>query len=302
MQNWRSRPVPRPSRRPSNRARAAVALFLALALIIVAAPAAHAELVGEFYARLKNVTTWGAYTAVLESRIYETDGSPPPDLDAAEIHFPRGAAIRDRFLNHRFYCDPELLARTLDPKVCRHAQFGRGEILMDARPWIADPVHADIIFYLGEAEEPGAVASAIVLVTSNQRSHAYDFQVLHGTLRRERGRFGYRLELPTRIRPILPQVKLRLAELTLTVRGLRTVERSRRCVKRSGGRCTARRTVSKPVFWTRTPACPRARKLSFGADYAFVGEDAVRKRRRLDCRRFLRRPSAHRRGRIPGAP
>jgi hypothetical protein len=275
---------------------------IALGAELAAPPPAHAGLVGEFYARLKNITTWGAYTAVLESRVYETDGTPPPDLARAEIHFPRGAAIRRRFLDRRFYCDAEWLARTMDPAVCRRAEFGSGEVLMDARPWILDPVHAAILLYLGEPGEPGTVADVVVLVTSNQRSHAYDFQVLHGALRRDSGRFGYKLELPTQIRPILPQVKLRLAELTLTVRGLRTVERARHCLRHArSGHCVAHRIVSRPVFWTRTPACPRARKLSFGADYAFVGARPVRRRRRIDCRRFVRRPVAHRRGGIPGA-
>jgi hypothetical protein len=280
----------------------ALAVVAALVGSLALAPPAGAELIGEFYARLKNVTTWGAYTAVLESRVYQTDGTPPPELAQAEVHFPRGAAIRDRFLNERFYCDAAKLAETLNPDVCRQAHFGAGELLLDARPWIVDPVHADIELYLGDAVDAGAVASVVVLVTSNQRSHAYDFQVLHGSLRRDKGRFGYRLELPTTIRPVLPHVKLRLAEMTLTVRGLRTVERRRRCVRRAGGRCLARRTVSRPLFWTRTPPCPRARRVSFGADYAFVGEQSITKRRRINCRRFLRRPATERKGRIPGSP
>lgn len=281
----------------------ALAVTAALVGTLALAPPAGAELIGEFYARLKNVTTWGAYTAVLESRVYETDGSPPPELAQAEVYFPRGAAIRDRFLNERFYCDGARLAETLNPAVCRHAHFGSGELLLDARPSIADPVHADIELYLGDAIDADAVASVVVLVTSNQRSHAYDFQVLHGSLRRGRGRFGYRLELPTTIRPVLPHVKLRLAEMRLTVGGLRIVERRRRCVRRAraGGRCLARRTASRRLFWTRTPPCPRARRVSFGVDYAFTGERPITKRRGINCRRFLRRPATERKGSIPGS-
>jgi hypothetical protein len=122
-----------------------------------------------------------------------------------------------------------------------------------------------------------------VLLHSNQQSHAYDFQVLEGNLFRETGRFGYRLELPTKVRPILPTVKLRLAELSLTLRGLRT------------------RVHGRKVFWTKVPPCPRARRVSFGADYAFEGGREIRKRRRINCRRFVRRPTVNRRGRIPGA-
>jgi hypothetical protein len=262
----------------------AAAVALALSALLAMVPEAQGRLVGEFNARLKGVKPWGAYTAVLESRVYETDGSPPPDLAHAEIHFPRGAGIRERFLRSRFYCDAARLAATQDPSVCRHAHFGAGKMLLDGRPWIADDVHADIDLYLGKASTPGAIARAVVLVHSNQESHAYDFQVLGGELFRETGRFGYRLELPVKVRPILPTVKLRLAELSLTLRGLRTVVHGRK------------------VFWTKVPPCPRARKVSFGADYAFEGEAPIRKRRRINCRRFIRRPAVERRGRIPGAP
>jgi hypothetical protein len=272
------------SRRPAIRSIGEVATPAVFVLaLLLAAPAAHGQLVGEFNARLKGVKLWGAYTAVLESRVYETDGSPPPDLERAEIHFPRGAGIRERFLRPEFYCDAAKLAATQNPSVCRHAHFGSGKMLLDGRPWIADDVHADIDLYLGRAAVPGALAAAVVLVHSNQQSHAYDFQVLGGNLFRDSGRFGYRLELPTKVRPILPTVKLRLAELSLTLRGLRTVVHGRK------------------LFWTKVPPCPRARRVSFGADYEFEGKAPIRKRRRINCRRFVRRPAVERHGRIPGA-
>ena len=273
------------SRRPVNRSIGALAtLALSLSALFAVATPAHGQLVGEFYARLEGVKLWGAYTAVLESRVYETDGSPPPDLEHAEIHFPRGAGIRERFLRPRFYCDAAKLLTTQNPSVCRHAHFGSGTMLMDGRPWIADDVHAAIDLYLGRASTPGAIAAAVVLVHSNQQSHAYDFQVLEGNLFRESGRFGYRLELPVKVRPILPTIKLRLAELSLTLHGLRTVAHGRK------------------VFWTKVPPCPRARRVSFGADYEFEGKAPIRKRRRLNCRRFVRRPAIKRHGHIPGAP
>ena len=282
----------------------AVAAFAAVSIVALAAPPlARADLVGEFYARLKGITTWGAYTAVLESRVYETDGSPPPDLASAEIRFPRGAAIRKLFLSKRFYCDPAKLERKPDPRVCRRSHFGSGELLLDGRPWIEDGLPADVELFLGRAESPDAVASVLVLVRSNDRSPAYDFQVLRGQLLRDSHGFGYRLVLPTAIRPRLPGLKLRLAELSLTVRGLRLVRTERSCASRAAsGRCLRSRTRRRSVFWTRTPACPRARRVTFEANYAFEGHDPIVKRRRLNCRRFLRRPSAHRKGTVPGAP
>ena len=98
-------------------------------------------------------------------------------------------------------------------------------------------------------------------------------------------RFGYRLELPTYVKPLIPGLNLALAEMHLKIRGLRLERRGMR-----------------PLFWTKVPACPRTRKVAFGADYAFQGAALIKKRRRVDCRRFVRRPSVHREGQVPGAP
>jgi hypothetical protein len=272
-----------------------------MSALLVPAPPAGAELIGEFNARLKDVRTWGAYTAVLESRVYETDGSPPPDLGRAEIRFPRGAAIRSRFLRPRFFCDVARLEATNNPAICPSSHFGSGHMLLDGRPWIEVAVTADIELFLGRPEAPGAVATALALIRSNQRSPAYDFQVLHGSLYPDSGRYGYRLELPTNLKPRIGGTKLRLAELSLSIGGLHIVKHVRSCLARSSsGRCRAHRTRARKLFWTRVPSCPRPRRVAFAATYAFEGERPIDKRRRINCRRFVRRPTVERKGRIPG--
>jgi hypothetical protein len=167
-------------------------------------------------------------------------------------------------------------------------------------------VPADIFLFLTSGRERGATAGVVVLVKSNQRSHVYNYEVLRGYLFNEPGdrRFGYRLELPTTLKPLLPEVTLSLIEMQLRVGGLQRERSVRRCVRRTraGGRCLERRTRAKKVFWIKAPHCPPTRRISFGADYAFQGARPLRKRRKVSCRRFLRRPSVHRRGRIPGSP
>jgi hypothetical protein len=113
------------------------------------------------------------------------------------------------------------------------------------------------------------------------------YQLLEGRLIDEsggHGRFGYRLELPTSVRPLIPGLVLHLAEINLTIRGLRMDRPGR-----------------GPLFWTKLPSCPRSRKVAFGAEYSFEGATAISKRRRVDCRRFARRPSVHREGKISAA-
>ena len=97
----------------------------------------------------------------------------------------------------------------------------------------------------------------VTLVIPNEPTPAYAYQVLEGRLynRSKAGsRFGYRLELPTNVKPLIPGLTLHLAEIHLTIGGLQLRRRGR-----------------KPLFWTRVPECPASRKVSFGADYAFAG-------------------------------
>lgn len=274
---------------------------------LIAAPTAGARLVGQFDAGLRNVKADGTYTIVASGRVYETSGAPAPQLVSAAIHFPRGAALRRQFLVPRFFCDGAKLARNPDPALCRRAHFAAGTLLLDARPVIADPFSVDVNLFLAEGNERGATAAVVVLVKSNLRTPVYDYQVLRGYLFREAaagGRFGYRLELPTTLAPLLPTVRLSLAEFQIRMRGLTLRKRVQRCVRRSpapGARCLERRAASRRVFWIKPPRCPRTAKVSFGADYAFEGASQISKRRRVSCRRFLKQRTLHRRGRIPGA-
>jgi hypothetical protein len=263
-----------------------VAGILALAFLCALPVSARAELVGEFNARVTDVKrSYGAYTVVADARAYETSGAPPPILTNAVVHFPRGARLRDAFLREPFYCDRTRLERyPPNPVRCRSSHFASGTIVLDARPHIDTPFSSDVHLFLARPT-PGAIASVIVLVIPNEFTPAYAYQVLEGRLVEESAttrRFGYRLELPTHVKPLIPGLYLHLAEIHLRISGLRLERRGRR-----------------PLFWTRLPTCPRSRKVAFGADYTFQGEAMIRKRRRVDCRRFMKRPSVHREGAIP---
>ncbi|MEX0993094.1 MAG: hypothetical protein WDZ37_03765 [Solirubrobacterales bacterium] len=276
-------------------------VFGALLATLLVTPAANGALVGEFNARLKNIKlSYGGYTAVFESRIYETTGTPPPMLKSAQIHFPRGAALRREFLNSRYYCDTARLELTSDPNVCATARFASGEILLDARPDIAEAIPTDLFLFLTKPREVGAKATVAVLVVSNQRTPVYESQVLYGSLFTDSGKFGYRLVLPTTIRPLLPGLRLSLAELNLTVPGLTLTRRVKSCARKSAG--TAKRCTSKSskLFWTKVPRCTKSKKVTFAADYQFDTAAPIFRQETVKCTRFLKRPSANDKGEIPG--
>jgi hypothetical protein len=279
-------------------------LFLATILLLVlpSAPPASATLVGEFDAAIRNVRPWGAYTVVSSARVYDTSGAPAPRLASAIVHFPVGASLRSRFLKSRYFCDGAKLVANPDPALCRGARFASGSVLLDARPAIQDPVPASIWLFLAPGGERGSKAGIVILVRANERSPAWNFDVLRGYLIRDpndKSRFGYRLELPTTLQPLLPQVTLSLTEMQLRITGLAQRRRVRVCVRHAQGHCAARRSRIRRTFWLRVPACPRGRKVSFGADYAFLGGKTITKRRKVSCSRFLDLPSTHKKGGIP---
>jgi hypothetical protein len=265
-------------------------------LTFVPAPGARAELVGEFDAAIRNVRSWGAYTVVASARVYDTTGAPAARLASATVHFPRGASLRKRFLSGRYFCDGARLEATPDPALCRNAQFASGSVLLDARPGIEEPVAASIWLFLARGGARGATAGIVILVRANQRSPAWNYDVLHGYLipeARSGSRFGYRLELPTTLQPLLPQVTLSLIEMKLRIPGIEQRRVVRVCVRRAQGHCTARRRKTRRTFWLKVPTCPRGRTVAFGADYTFVGGKTISKSRKVSCSRFLDLPSTH---------
>jgi len=277
-----------------------------IALVLLAAvwpvPGADAQLVGEFDAAIRNVRPWGAYTVVATARVYDTTGAPAPRLASATVHFPRGASLRGDFLKDRYFCDSAKLVANPDPALCRAAEFASGSLLLDARPAIEEPVPASIWLFLAPGGERGSRAGIVILVRANERSPAWNYDVLHGYLVREpasASRFGYRLELPTTLQPLLPQVTLSLIELRLRIGGITRTRRVRVCVRRAHGRCLVRRSRNRRTFWLKVPDCPRGRRVAFGADYAFLGGRAITKRRNVSCSRFRDLPSTHKKGEIP---
>ena len=213
------------------------------------------------------------------------DGAPAPQLASAVVHFPRGASLRSSFLTKRFFCDAATLQRDPNPESVREAaRFASRSVLLDAQRGDRRP---DSSGYRSVSREgrrercgghrgrPGQVEPAVARLP----------------LRRARGvpaskessaarRYGYRLDLPTLLRPLLPYVTLSLAEMKLKITVL-TLERRKR---------------PRKLFWLKTPDCPRGHKVTFGADYAFEGAQPISRRRSVSCARFLDLPSAHRKG------
>ena len=192
-------------------------------LAVVPAAAAQAKLVGEFDAAIRNVRPWGA----TRSSPPRASTTPPESRRRAWPARPSTSRAGRRSVARFCRAGTGATARSCSvepgPRALPNAEFASGSLLLDARPAIEEPVPASVWLFLrkgGEARRRGP--GIVILVRANERSPAWNYDVLHGYLVREpraRPGFGYRLELPTTLQPLLPQVTLSLIEMKLRIPG-----------------------------------------------------------------------------------
>ena len=260
--------------------RLGAALIAAALSLLAAAPLASAEPVQEFNVQLKDVQPDGRYTTVFSSNSYDTSGEQPPVVTENNVRFASGVSIRPEFLKPRYRCDvprlrdvlvdnPEaapVMSRRVDQlastlrrirdditpnaarivETCIRSQIGKGIVVADTRPFIADPIPAKLFLYLSKGTAKGAIASFGVLAVLDESSKPYKEIGLLQSLGplsfttnvfnepSADGTYGYRLALPSGPVGI---VKISLAELRVTIPGITEVKERVTCVRRSGGAC-----------------------------------------------------------------
>src|SRR5436190_14072902 len=226
-------------------------------VVIAAVGVARAEVVQEFGFSIKDVRADGRYTVVFNSRSYDSDGGTPAVLLSNTIRLPKGAVLRKRFMNARYYCDLKKLvdkirtdhpnaphfndlvnetlrgARTAPRRasdliaVCRFAHLGGGTALIDARPFVQQPIPAHFEMFWSK---PGkGVVGTMAVVGSADESNPVVAQnptirdthpILHVDFVDEPtpdGLYAYKLVLPTG--PIAG-INVSFAEVHATTQGL----------------------------------------------------------------------------------
>jgi hypothetical protein len=267
-------------------------VIVTIVVMVLPAPAARGEVVQEFNYQLKDVKPYGAFTVVFGMRSYDTTGIAPPVLTSAVLRLPPGARIRREFLTKRFFCDVKRLKQTKDPGTCRNAEIGRGEVLVDARPLINELIPAKIFLFLAKGSERNSIASIAILGVPDEsapivRDNLFirDTKVvLQASFFNESTPDGkaYKLVLPTG--PI-SGINISVAELRVTIPGLTTKVRERRCVKRVGGKCRLGVRIKK-IYWFVVPECPPSGSFTFAATFGYAGLPVITKEVELSCSRF----------------
>ena len=305
---------------------ALVACFLSLIAMAGAAP------VNEPNIQIKDVRPGGGYTIVFSANSYDTTGQQPPRLTSSSLRLAAGVTIRPQFLSSRYQCDaPKLseivvvnpeksiaqskrfanLAATLRRirkkltrvevaivEACIRAEIGQGVVVTDTRPFVADPIPAQLTLYLSKPTQKGAIASLGVLVTLDESAKSYREKSLlrllgpitfYANIFNEPsadGLYGYRLALPTPPTNLVLDVKISLAEVRVTARGLTQEKKVVTCVRRAGAACRGRKVTTQRTFWLTQPKCPVTGQLGFETSYTYETGLQITKKVDVPCPRF----------------
>lgn len=197
-----------------------VATVLAL---LLAAAAAHAEIVNQVGFRIADIQRDGRFTLVYSARSYDTSGAKAEVPRASWLRLPAGATLRPEILTRRYRCDGDALLDALEAhplrghfsdhvanlgpiaqalarsrsrrdrrwlanvQTCARARVGAGTVVVDARPIFAKPVRSRLFLFLSRPSERGAVAALSMIGIPDERTalvrRSEILQILHPELR-----------------------------------------------------------------------------------------------------------------------
>ena len=269
----------------------------ALLGLFVTVATVQAEPVQEFSFELRDLKPDGRFTVVYTQRSYDSTGAVPTQPNEFYLRLPAGAKLRREFLNKHVFCDVKKLDRTRDPKSCRRSAVGTGRVLVDARPFIADQIPADLWLFLAKGTTKKAVASLAILGKQDQNAPVVrdnpivrDFRAPIVFLNffdepTRDGIYGYRLAFgnsPTGN----SGVSFSIAETHGGNKGFTLRKRTTKCLKRRGGRCVRKGVFAKRLFWFTPPRCPVSRKVSFEAFFGYASLPDIVRTTQLPCPHF----------------
>jgi hypothetical protein len=178
-------------------------------------------------------------------------------------------------------------------KTCRYARIGTGRVLVDARPYAADPIPADLMMFWTKPD-PGAVATfSIVGIPDETVPIVRDNPTIRETTPvinasffsdpTPDGLYDYKLVLPTG--PI-NGIQISVAEVNVTTTGLYLTKKKTTCKKRKRGKCVKKKVKKKSSFWFTQPPCPASGQLNFQAFYGYESAPDETKTISIPCPQF----------------
>jgi len=301
-----------------------VVAALAMLALLCAVAAAQGEVVQDFSFQIKDVKSGGRFTVIFNSHSYETSGGIPAPLNENYIRLPKGAVVRKEFKKKQYYCDAKKLVdqvrmdkgsgrftpymnnllrgKPTPPKnakslikTCRYARIGTGRVLVDARPYAADPIPADLMMFWTKPEKGAAATFRIVGIPdergpsgANNKTIRETTPLINASFYNDPtpdGLYGYKLVLPTG--PI-NGIQISVAEVHVTTTGLTLRKKKVTCAKRGHGKCVKKKVKKTNIFWFTQPPCPASGQLSFQAFYGYESAPDQTKTITIPCPKFKR--------------
>jgi len=280
-----------------------VAVTVLASLCVVAV--AEGVVVQDFSFQIRDIKSGGRFTVIFDSHSYDPSGGIPPSLNANYIRLPKGPTVRPQFKKSKYYCNAKKLVdqvrmdkgngrftpymnnllkgKPTPPKnakslikTCRYARIGTGRVLVDARPYAADPIPADLMMFWTKPDKGAAATFSIVgipderaPIVANNPTIRETTPVINASFFNDPtpdGLYGYKLVLPTG--PI-NGIHISVAEVHVTTTGLSLTKKKSTCVKRKGKRCVKKKVKKTNLFWFTTPKCPASGTFSFQAFYSY---------------------------------
>ena len=187
------------------------------------------------------------------AQIQSSDEFPPPPVRTITFMFPHATVHPEAFGT----CSPERVRNALARGCPRSSLLGTGEGLVDVRPLLDTPVHADLRLFNG----PKTAAGRQLFITAAGREIQAGI-LIDAVLKKTTGRYGYRLDVtipPIKPLPTIPEVSVTGFDLRVQARGRRRVP-----------------------FVEAPRVCPRG-GLPFAATFRFADGSVVEDRAAIPC-------------------
>jgi hypothetical protein len=265
---------------------------------LVAAGMASAEPVQEFSFEIRDVKSGGRFTVAYTSRNYDTTGEVPTSPNQFHLRLPAGAKLRKEFLKKSVFCNTKKLGRTRNPKTCKRAQVGTGRVQVDARPFITDPIPADLWLFLAKGTTRKAVASLAILGKQDQSAPVvrdipvvrdYRAPIVYMNILNEPtpdGKYGYKLVFGSSPAGGGGGASFSIAETRVVNTGFSLRTKKLRCLVRGVKKCVKTRIRRQKLFWFTPPTCPQSGKVSFEAFFGYETLPDITKVTEISCPQF----------------
>jgi hypothetical protein len=263
-----------------------------------AAAAASADPVQEFSFEIKDVKPGGRFTVAYTSRNYDTTGQVPTSPNQFYLRLPAGAKLRKEFLKKSVFCNTKKLASTRNPKACKRSQVGTGRVQVDARPFITDPIPADLWLFLAKGTTRSAIASLAILGKQDPSAPVvrdipvvrdYRAPIVYMNIFSEPtpdGKYGYKLAFGTSPTGGGGGASFSIAETKVVNTGFSLTKKTRRCIARHAKTCVKTRIRKRTRFWFTPPMCPPSGKVSFEAFFGYETLPDITKVTEISCPQF----------------